>query len=772
MSVPFVHLHTHTSYSCPNGVMRIDHMLARARELGQTAMAITDSGVMSGVFEFYQAARVMEIKPLIGMEAIIAQEDSENTTYGDPDKCHHITLIAKNIMGYLNLCRLSTEGFLSRRKVRPSISSEDLERWADGVIALSGCEKSEIARLLLAGKKEQAESVANRYQEVYGQGNFYLEINPGKPGDTSNLPAATRELSVATGIPLVATANAHYVYPGQEAVQNLLRHIHGDNGEHAEAGKYLRSAEEMLAALPECEDALENTVRIAEMCSLELLPNNGLFPSAVVPANESPNEYLSRLCMEGLEKRYGPSVPPNALGCLMQELSNIEKKGLAQCFLAFRSMTDLARRKGVLVGAGNGTIAGSIVAYLLGITAIDPLAHGLYPERFLNNEPVPEIGLSLERGGKQVVLDNLGDIFDNHLHTAIASYGRFTLRSGLADAGRILGAPQERIDSLVQMIPDAFIIRAKDTSLQAALRTYPSLRGEYASSPTARRLLDAAGSLEGVIRLSGITRHFVMVTDKAAADAIPLMLLHDDVTTQYDANTLRKLGVNRLYIFESDALAIIRKTIGAVRISRGVLLDAQDIPLDDQAAYVMLSRGDSDGVVHLESPGFRRFLTRFRPESFSDLVAMIAVYRPSGLNILDGFVARKHSPRPITYPHPVMEQFLGETYGMILYYEQIIALVDSLAYFGPDIGERMCREAVKGNTDMVAAYHEKFINQIMDGIDVGDASRIFNHIVASAGHCYSKAHSVCAARLAFQCAYLKCHYPEEYLDSLVGVGYI
>ncbi len=778
MSVPFAHLHIHSHYSTLDGIVLVDKLLGRAKELGQTAMAITDHGVMYGAVDFYTTAKKMGMKPLVGFEAYVAPKDRRDKSTADQFAYNHLTLIARNFEGYQNLSRLCSEGFLTGLYRYPRIDKEIMRQWSGGIAALSGCLRGEIPQFLLAGKLDEAEKAANWYREIYGDGNFFLEIMQNGLDDQKRILPLMRELSNRTSIPLVATADAHYLYPEHQDIQDIMICINtgrllADEGRmHAEAGCHLKSSEEMLAALPGFEDAVENTMRVVELCNLDLPLRGFHLPKLAIPDGMTSVEYMSKICIEGLKKRYGDPLPDAVAARFEKERAVIVKMGFPDYFLIVWDVVNFARQNGIPVGPGRGSAAGSIISYGLGITNLDPLKYALFFERFLNEgrNEMPDIDLDFDKERRQEVVNHIIETHGADHCAKIITFGCLSLKSGIRDVGRVMGVPLPRTDKLAKMIPDMFKPEKGETPLESALRTIPELRAEYDADPETKKLLDAVGLLEGVMRNTGIHAAGVLVADRNITDYGPLAARDGEVTTQYEMKALEKFGLCKIDVLGLETLSLIKNAVEIIKKTRGVDIDMENLPLDDRPTFDMLSRGDATGVFQFESEGFRQLLSRMKPDVFEDLIAAVAIYRPGPLQFLDQFINRKHKREPISYLHAKMEPHLRETYGLMLYQEQVQGLAQDLAHFTLSEGDLMRRAMGKKDAQLMAKYRETFIRQAGAEIGEGTAEKIYDQIQVFAGYGFNKSHSACYALIAYQTAYLKCHFPKEYMAAILTIS--
>ncbi|MDR1533975.1 MAG: DNA polymerase III subunit alpha, partial [Planctomycetota bacterium] len=693
---------------------------------------------------------------------------------------NHLVLLARNFAGYQNLSRLCSEGFLTGFYRYPRIDKEILGRRAEGLVGLSGCLRGEIPQLLLAGRTDEAERAVAWYREVFGEGNFFLEIMDNGLADQKKLLPPMRELSKKTGVPLVATADVHYLRPEDKDVQDVMicintgRLLGDENRLRADVGCHLKSGEEMLAALPEFEDAIRNTGQVVELCDLELPLNEKKFhlPRLDVPEGLTPLEYMTRISLDGLRRRYGDPLPAPVRERFESEAAVISRMGFSDYFLIVWDVVNFARENGIPVGPGRGSAAGSIVAYGLGITSLDPLKYGLFFERFLNEgrNEMPDIDLDFDMERRQEVVAHIIQRHGAGRCAKIITFNCLSLKSGIRDVGRVMGMPLSRADKLAKMIPNNFKPEKGIPPLQAALAVLPELEAEYRRDPETRRLLDCVGQLEGVMRNPGVHAAGVLVADRDITDYAPLASRAGEVTTQYEMKSLEKLGLCKIDVLGLETLSLIKNAVATIGKNHGIGIDMDDLPLDDKPTFDMLSRGDAKGVFQFESEGMRQLLSRLKPDVFEDLIAAVAIYRPGPMQFLDSFVNRKHRREPISYPNPRMEPILRETYGLILYQEQVQALAQDLAHFSLSEGDSMRRAMGKKDARLMNSFRSKFIGQAGVGIGKETAEAIYDQIEHFAGYGFNKSHSACYALIAYQTAYLKCHFPRDFMAATLTIN--
>lgn len=773
MADTFTHLHVHSHYSTLDGICLIDGLVSRAKELGQTALALTDHGVMYGALEFYLSAKKAGIKPLVGIEAYVAPGSrlEKNSQHSN-----HLTLIARDFSGYQNLSRLSSQAFQTGFYYKPRIDKSLLGQLSGGLVGLSGCLSGEVPELLLAGKTKEAEKAALEYRDILGNGHFFLEIMQNGLPEQKRILEPMRELSQRTGIPLVATSDVHYLHPGGEKVQDVMicinsgKRLDDENRMRSEKDFYLKSGEEMRAAFVGYEDAVERTAEVVGLCDLELPLSGFHLPKLKLPEGMTAEQYMEQLALEGLRKRYGDPLPENVMARFRKEMSVIGKMGFCDYFLIVWDLVNFARQNSIPVGPGRGSAAGSIVSYGLGITNIDPIKYGLFFERFLNEgrNEMPDIDLDFDKERRQEVVAHIIDRHGAENCAKIITFGCISAKSGVRDVGRVMGVPLDEVNRIAKMIPDMLKPEKGLTGVETALKQNPDLKALYDADARAREMLDIANQLDGVLRNTGIHAAGVLVADKPISDYGPLAATRDgEITTQFEMKSLEKLGLCKIDCLGLETLTLLRKAVETIRVSSGEDLDLDKLPLDDRPTLEMLSRGDAKGVFQFESEGFRQLLARLKPDCFEDLVAAVAIYRPGPLQFLDGFINRKHGREPIQYLHPLMEPILKETYGLMLYQEQVQALAQELAHFTLSEGDLMRRAMGKKDAALMAKYRELFIKQAGDTIGEKIASQVYDQIQVFAGYGFNKSHSACYALIAYQTAYLKCRYPREYMAALL-----
>jgi DNA polymerase-3 subunit alpha len=769
----FVHLHVHSEYSLLDGLSRIDDLVQRTRELGMGALAITDHGVMYGSLGFYQKAVQNGIKPIVGCEMYLARRDMQSRRPHKDGRPYHLVLIAEDQQGYQNLLQMTTRSHLDGFYYKPRIDKELLSRHADGLVALSACAKGEVAQLLTQGDHEGARRAAAWYQELLGPGRFYLELQEHDIPELSDLNRQLVSLSRELDIPLVATNDVHYVRSEDLQAHDLLLCIQTNTTindpkrmKMQGTGYHLRSPDEMAALFSEVPEALTNTVEIAERCSLSFDFDTLHLPPFDVPEGYTPESYLERLCREGLGERYG-QLTPEVEARLEHELQLVGEMGFAAYFLIVWDLIRFSKERGILVGPGRGSAAGSIVSYCLGITDLDPLEHGLFFERFLNpgRRTMPDIDMDFPEDRRAEVMAYAVHKYGQDHVAQIITFGTMAARAAIRDAGRALDLPPGEVDRTAKLIPFGF-------SIDGALHTVPDLKELYEEQSYIRELVEAARSLEGAVRHASTHAAGVVITDEPLTQYVPLQraIKGDGLITQYPMGELESIGLLKMDFLGLSTLTVLQRARDLIRESQGIELELDQIDLDDPGIYRLLSEGEVIGVFQVEGSGMRRVLRELRPSCFGDVMAALALYRPGPMEQIPDFIKRKHGEMPIEYKVPQLEPILEETYGVIVYQEQIIRMAEELAGFTTSEAD-MFRHAIgKKKAAELEAQRHKFIRGLVDhGIAQKTAEEIFGMIEYFARYGFNKAHAAAYAVITCQTAYLKALYPVEYMTALLTV---
>jgi len=773
----FVHLHNHTEFSLLDGASRIPALIKRAKDLGMSAIAITDHGVMHGAVNFYVTAKQMGVKPIIGCEVYVAPRSRHDKSTKEDRSPHHLTLLARNLEGYKNLVKLVTIAHLEGFYSRPRADKEVLEKHSEGLIALSGCQGGEIASALLGGDREKARSAALEYKNIFKDG-FYLEIMDHGLPEQKKLNPMLEELSREAGIPLVATNDTHYVRREDSSVQDAMMCIQtGANLSDKNRMKfetqelYLKSAQEMADLFPENKDALRATVEIAERCNLELELDRFRLPKFKVPEGETANTYLEKLTWKGIKKKYGVGggdqvlVPPEVKERVNYELSVIEKMDYAPYFLIIQDMIDYARGKGIQVGPGRGSSAGSIVSFALGITSVDPLKYGLIFERFLNPEritmPDIDIDFCIERRGE--VIEYVMEKYGKDHVAQIVTFGTMGARAAIRDVGRVMGVPLPEVDKVAKMVPFG-----PDSTISKALDTQKDFKAAYGKH---KDMIDMAMKIEGLSRHSSVHAAGVVISDEPLDEYVPLQRMNDtQIVTQYPMGDLEKLGLLKMDFLGLRNLTMMESAVKLIRSNQGVDLDIYSVPFDDSATYRLLCSGDTMGIFQLESRGMRSIIKELKPTRFDEIIALLALYRPGPIEsgMVADFIKRKHGEVEVKYELPILEPVLEETHGVILYQEQVMEIASRVAGFSLGQADVLRRAMGKKKTKEMHEQRERFISgAVAKGVSHHKATLLFNLCSKFAGYGFNKSHSTTYAVISYLTAYLKANFPVEFMAALL-----
>ncbi len=774
----FVHLHTHSHYSLLDGLAKINDLVARTKELGMDALALTDHGNLYGAIEFYKAAKKAGIKPILGVEAYLAPHGHLNKRAGVDEKRYHLVLLAKNNTGWKNIIQLVTKSNLEGFYYKPRIDKELLEEHHEGIICLSGCAGGEIPKLLAEKKFDEAKMAARWYQNLF-RDDFYLELQPHSPELHSPLLKLSHEL----GIPVVATQDIHYAKPDDQPVHEILLAVQTssklDDEDRLTMKKYdlsLRPAEEMIELFKEIPQAIENTVRIADACTVELELGKTLLPKFEPPdGTESSFEYLKKLISERISARY-PEITPEIEARLAMELSVIEKTGFADYFLIVQDYIIWAKDHGIAVGPGRGSAAGSIIAYILRITNIDPIKYDLLFERFLNPDriEVPDIDVDFTDIRRDEVVAYVREKYGSDRVAQIITFGTMAARAAIRDAGRALGLSYGFCDEIAKLIPFNPTQGMKTGWLDASLQAIPELKALYDKSPDAKRLIDAAKKLEGVARHASVHACGVVISAKPLTNYMGLQRApqgEDSIVTQSEAHAVSDLGVLKMDFLGLKNLTIIEKTLRIIDELHGVKIDIDALPLDDQKTFELFRAGDTTGVFQLESSGMRHYLKELTPTELEDIIAMISLYRPGPMELIPSYIKRKHGKEEVTYIHPSLEPILKKTYGVGVYQEQMMRIARDLAGFTLAEADTLRKAIGKKIKELLEEQRTKLISgMVKNGISEKTAKEIWELFPPFARYGFNRSHAACYAMISYQTAYLKAHYPVEFTASLLNVS--
>lgn len=771
----FVHLHNHSHYSLLDGLATPEKMIAIAKTQKAPALAITDHGVLSGAIEFYQKAKAADIKPIIGVEAYVAPEGRFQRS---PDKKYfHLILLAQNKEGYENLLALITKANTEGFYYKPRIDHDLLKEHHKGLIALSACLMGEVADSILNTKNpEQAEAVIKKYQNIFGAENFFLELQH-HPGLTQQetLNTALKTFSKKYNAPLVATNDAHYTSKEEGEAHDLLLCIQTQRtvNDHVrlryEGDFSLCDPEILKKTFADVPEAITNTMNIAERCSLELQFKKNLMPVFTTPWNKNADEYLEELCKEGLKKRYGENPGPEIQERLTYELSIIKKMGFANYFLIVQDFVMFAKNAGILVGPGRGSAAGSIIAYVLNITDVDPLRFNLLFERFLNPERVsmPDIDIDFADHRRTEVLDYVIQKYGRERVAQIITFGTMAARAAVRDCGRALGMPYSEVDVIAKLIPGR-----PGTKLKDAIEQEPELKKQYVNNDRTKKLLTMALQLEGCIRNASVHACAVVMAAKPLMHYTPLQLAPGDnetIITQYSMKPIEEIGLLKMDFLGLKNLTILEHAISLIKKKEEKKITLKNIPLNDEKTFTLMALGQTTGVFQFESPGMRGYLRKLKPTRLEDLTAMNALYRPGPMEWIPKYIDGKYHPETIKYQDPSFAQILEETYGVAVYQEQIMQIAQIFAGFSLGQAYLLLKGIAKKISKVVKAQRKQFIEgAIAKGHTKKKAEDVFDNTVEPfAGYGFNKSHAVCYALIAYQTAYLKANYPAEFMAALM-----
>jgi len=772
-SGPFVHLHVHTEYSLLDGACRVRELVEEVKAQGMGAVAITDHGAMYGAVEFYGACREAGIKPIIGCEAYLSPQGHTSREKGES---YHLLLLAESDEGYRNLMKLCTIANTDGFYYKPRLDYDLLYRYREGIIATSACLAGELSSLLLEGRDEEAFARAGLYLDIFGRDNFFVEVMHNALPDQRVANRKLLELARRMDLRVVATNDVHYLRREDASWHDVLLCVQTqctvyDSGRLSFGSDdfYLRSPQEMWYLFgSEVPEALLNTAEIAERCSVELRFGGFLLPHFPVPEGKSLSELLRDRATEGLRARMGGDVPREYLERLEYELSVIERMGYPGYFLIVADVVEFARSRGIPVGPGRGSAAGSLVSYALGITELDPIRWGLLFERFLNPERVsmPDIDTDIADTRRDEVLRYIVERYGRDRVAQIITFDRMKSRAAVRDVGRALAMPYAKVDRVAKLIPPA------SSSIAQALEESVSLSELYRKDAEVKRLLDVAMRVEGLARHCSQHAAGVVIAPGPLWDYVPLRRIGDDqVVTQYSMEPLEKLGLLKMDFLGLKTLSMIEETLSNIEKSGKPRPDLSRLPLDDEETYELLRRGDTTGVFQLESPGMRRLLVRLKPDCFEDLIAVLALYRPGplGSGMVDQYIERKHDPSRVSYPHPALEPILKETYGVILYQEQVMQIANVMAGFTLGEADVLRRAMGKKKKDVMEAQKERFVaGCVQRGFDRAKAEEIFDTIAVFADYGFNKSHSAAYALISYVTAYLKAHYRVEFYAAFLS----
>lgn len=783
----FAHLHTHSHYSLLDGLSRIDELVKRAKEMGMTSLALTDHGVMYGAIEFYKKAKKAGIKPIIGCEMYVTEGSRHDKRPGIDDKRFHLILLAKNETGYKNLIQLVTKAHLEGYYYKPRVDKELLRHHSEGLIALSACLGGELSRALYADNEEKAEAIAREYQEIFGQENYYIELqqHPNIPDQnivTPKLIALARKLH----IPLVATQDSHYTHSDDAHAHDVLLAVQTGNKlddkdrlSMIHDNFALLSADEMYEKFKVhgedvASEAFQNTTAIADACNLEIELGKTLLPAYPLPAGyDDPFVYLQELVSQGRIRRFGEHADAEVLQRIEYELSVIKQTGFASYFLIVQDFVNWARGQGIVVGPGRGSAAGALISYLLNITNVDPLKYNLLFERFLNPERIsmPDIDLDFADHRRDEVLKYVSEKYGEDHVAQIITFGTMAARGGIRDAGRALGFSYDFCDRVAKMVPNNPNMGDKSGYLKKCVENVAELREAYNTNADVKKLVDAAMRLEGVARHSSTHACAVVITPKPLTEYVPLQRDSNEgnLITQYEMHAVEDLGLLKMDFLGLANLSIIEDTLNLIKHNHGIALDMDAIPLDDKQTFKLLQAAKTTGVFQLESSGMKRYLKELKPSEIEDIIAMVALYRPGPMDLIPDYIDRKHGKKQVEYLHPTLAPVLKNTYGIMVYQEQLIEAVRVLAGFTRSEADVLRKAVGKKIKSLLDDQEGKFkAGAAKVGTPQIIANRFWELVEPFNRYAFNRSHAACYAVVSYQTAYLKANYPTEFMAAFMN----
>mgnify|MGYP001025813822 CR=1 FL=1 len=778
----FAHLHVHTEYSLLDGSNKIKECVSRVKELGMDSVAITDHGVMFGAIDFYREARKQEIRPILGCEVYVApgsRFDKEAVGSGD-DRYYHLVLLAENNEGYQNLMKIVSIGFTEGYYYKPRVDMEVLKKYSKGLIALSACLAGEVQRNIVRGMYSEGKEAAFRYREIFGENNFFLELQDHGLPEQKQVNQALLRMSQETGIDLVATNDVHYTYAEDEKPHDMLlciqtgKKLADENRMRYEGGQYyIKSEEEMRSLFPYALQAIQNTQRIADRCHVEIEFGVTKLPKYDVPEGYTSWEYLNKLCYDGLKERY-KEADDSLNQRLAYELDVIKTMGYVDYFLIVWDFIKYARDHGISVGPGRGSAAGSIVSYCLGITSIDPIKYQLLFERFLNPERVsmPDIDVDFCFERRQEVIDYVVRKYGTDRVVQIVTFGTMAARGVIRDVGRVMDLPYAFVDSIAKMIPKELNI-----TLERALKTSPELKKAYEEDAQVKELVDMSVRLEGLPRHTSMHAAGVVISQREIDEYVPLSLGSDgSPVTQFTMTTLEELGLLKMDFLGLRTLTVIQNAAKLAGESDGKPVDMSAIDFNDKEVLELIGSGKTDGIFQLESGGMKSFMKELKPQSLEDIIAGISLYRPGPMDFIPQYIRGKNHPETITYDCPQLELILAPTYGCIVYQEQVMQIVRELAGFTLGRSDLLRRAMSKKKGDVMEKERQAFVygdlvegvpGCIANGIDEKIANKIYDEMIDFAKYAFNKSHAAAYAVVSYQTAWLKYYYPVEFMAALM-----
>jgi DNA polymerase-3 subunit alpha len=779
----FVHLHVHTQYSLLDGMIRLEDLFQKAREYKMPAVAITDHGNMFGAIDFYQRAYNYGIKPIIGAELYVSPKSRFEKSYAPGETAHHLIVLVKNMQGYKNLMKLTSAGFLEGFYYRPRVDKELLKECSEGLIAASACLHGEINNFILKGRIDEAKTAVRTYQTIFGEEDFFLELMQNGLPDQNIANQTLIEISKDLSIPLIATNDCHYLNRDHAEAHDVLLCIQTgktiEDKDRMSLGTdqfYFRSPQEMYELFGHIQEAVSNTVEIAKKCNLSLELNKFYLPKFEVKnPDETLDNYLERKAREGLEKRY-PEILKDQEGNeeeikakyekrLTEELDMIKAMGFAGYFLIVSDFVKHAKHNDIPVGPGRGSAAGSLVAYATRITNIDPIRYGLFFERFLNPDRItmPDIDIDFCQEGRDEVIRYVTEKYGKDKVSQIITFGKMQAKQVIRDVGRALNIPYSEVDRIAKLVPNV-----PNITLEAALKAEPRLQNEAKKDPKIEKLLAFSRILEGLNRHASTHAAGVVISDVPLVERVPLCVPKDEIVSQYSMNDIQTIGLTKFDFLGLKTLTVIKNAIKFIRQSYNITLDIDDIPLDDKQTYELLMRGETDGVFQLESDGMKEIMINMKPDHIEDVIALIALYRPGPMKMVPEFIARKQGKTKITYELPELEGILKETYGIILYQEQVMQIASVIGNYTMAEADTLRKMMSKKKPEDMEKEKPKFVEGAKkQKINENKARKIWEQMETFAEYGFNKSHSTAYAMISYQTAYLKAHYPVAFMAALL-----
>ncbi|CEJ72307.1 DNA polymerase III DnaE [[Clostridium] sordellii] len=783
MSKDFVHLHVHTEYSLLDGFSRVKNLVARAKELNMSAVAITDHGCMFGAIDFFKVAKAEGIKPIIGCEVYTAPRSMRDKDPNYDKSQGHLILLAKDMQGYQNLIKLVSEAYVQGFYYKPRVDIDEISKYSEGIIALSACLAGDVSQALMNRNYEKAKSIALRYKEIFGEDNYYIEIQDHNLPEQKEVNSELIKLSKEIGVGLVATNDVHYVRKEDSKIHDILMCIQMGKTVNDPARMrfgsdefYLKSRQEMESVFPDVQEALDNTVKIAQRCNVEFDFNTIHLPQYDVPSGYTPNEYLRMLCFKGLKERYeNPSE--EILDRLEYELGVIEKMGYVEYFLITWDFINFARENSIMVGPGRGSAAGSIVSYTLYITDIDPIKYSLLFERFLNPERIsmPDIDIDFCYERREEVIDYVKRKYGDDHVAQIITFGTMGAKAAIRDVGRVLDVSYNKVDNIAKEIPFAL-----GMTIDKALDTNPNLRKLYEEDGETKEIIDVSRKIEGMLRHASTHAAGVVISKKPIDEYVPLYKHQDAITTQFTMTTLEELGLLKMDFLGLRTLTVIRDALDLIERNHNVKINFSTMEYDDPKVYELLASGNTLGVFQLESAGMRSFMKQLKPDNFEDIVAGISLYRPGPMDSIPNYINNKNNPEHVEYLHEKLKPIMEVTYGCLVYQEQVMQVVRDLGGYSYGRSDLVRRAMGKKKMDVMEKERQYFIHGKFDdngeleiegcvrnGVPEDIGNKIFDDMIDFAKYAFNKSHAAAYGVLAYETAYLKAHYPVEFMAALI-----